>query len=119
MQKAKALSIGRPSNGRMSLDRKIDMWVDQKSRKDSDSKRWHFCIWYPMSGEKAQRVFFWDDSKENCGVVFFPEPTNFSRLRQAIEKLAADSTLREKHRKQLRFPLQRYYSDYGAFPEEK
>jgi hypothetical protein len=94
-------------------------WVDQKSRKDSDGNRWHFCIWYAMSPEKAERVFFWDDEKENCGVVFFTGATHFSKLKRLIEKLTADPALREKHRKALRFPLQRYYADYGVFPEEK
>jgi len=94
------------------------MWVDQKSRKDRDGKRWHFCVWYAVPTAKLQRVFFWDDTMENCGVVFSAGSTNFSRLKPVIEKLVADPSLREKHRKQLRFPLERHYSDYGAFPEE-
>ncbi|HEX5211276.1 MAG TPA: hypothetical protein VFW22_06035 [Pseudolabrys sp.] len=96
------------------------MWVDQKARKDSDGKRWHFCIWYDLAllAAPPQRVFFWDDKKENCGVVFVSPSASFPRLKQLIDKLAADPALRDKHRKELRFPLQRHYSDYGAFPEE-
>jgi len=45
--------------------------------------------------------------------------THSSRLKRLIEKLVADPTLRKKHRKQLQFPLERHYSEYGAFPEEK
>jgi hypothetical protein len=97
------------------------MWVEQKSRKDSDGKRWHFCIWYALSaGVNAERVFFWDDQRENCGVVIFSAGgKHFSRLKQLIQKLAPDPALRQKHRRPLRFPLERHYSDYGGFPEEK
>ena len=101
------------------------MWIDQKPRKDSRGKRWHFCIWYPLSGGRelstAQRLFFWDDKKENCGVVVHAagRGQSFPRLKQLINKLVADPSLREKHRKDLRFPLERHYADYGAFPEEK
>ena len=107
-------------NRGVKVYRSIDMWVDQKSRKDSDGKSWHFRIWYALS-TSAERVFFWDDQKENCGVVIFPAGSGatFSRLRQLIEKLVADAALREKHRKPLSFPLERHYADYGAFPEEK
>jgi hypothetical protein len=35
-----------------------------------------------------------------------------------IEKLVADPDLRAKHQRELRFPLERHYEEYGAFPEE-
>lgn len=65
-------------------------------------------------------MFFWDDNKEHCGAVIFAagRGTSIPRLKQLIDKLLADPALRDKHRKQLRFPLERHYSDYGAFPEE-
>jgi hypothetical protein len=97
---------------------KIIMWVDQKSRKDSNGKQWNFRVWYGLPSGQSKRVFFWDESKEDCGVVFCAAWTHFSRLKQLIEKLVADPSLREKHRKELRFPLERHYSEYGAFPEE-
>jgi len=33
-------------------------------------------------------------------------------------KLTKDPVLRQKHYKELRFPLERYYPEYGAFPGE-
>jgi hypothetical protein len=36
-----------------------------------------------------------------------------------MDKLVADPELREQYRRDLSFPLERYYSEYGAFPEEK
>src|ERR1019366_1488732 len=101
------------------------MWKDEQPRKDSNGKRWNFRIWHDVWSENkvlmAQRVFFWDDSKSHCGVgavctwiglALFP-------AKQTIGKLVADPALREQYRKDLRFPLERYYSDFGAFPEEK
>jgi len=100
------------------------MWQDEQRRKDSNGKRWHFRIWSDVWSEgrllMAERVFFWDDSKSYCGVVLFKagSEVHFSRLKQLIGKLASDPALREQYRRELRFPLERYYSDYGAFPEE-
>jgi hypothetical protein len=101
------------------------MWKDEQPRKDSSGKRWNFRIWYDSwTADKpvmAERVFFWDDSKSHCGVVLFVtgSDVHFSRLKQFMGKLVADPALREQHRRDLHFPLERYYSDYGAFPEEK
>jgi hypothetical protein len=100
------------------------MWQDEQRRKDSNGKRWNFRIWADVWTEDkvlmAERVFFWDDSKSHCGVVLFKagSDVHFSRLKQLIGKLVSTPTLREQHRRHLRFPLERYYSDYGAFPEE-
>lgn len=67
----------------------------------------------------AQLVFR-DDSKSHCGVVLFPvgSDVHFSRLKKLIEKLVADSALRKQYYRDLRFPLERYYSDYECFAEE-
>jgi hypothetical protein len=103
----------------------LKMWVPQKSQRDQNGKRWHFCIWYSLSdvnrASRTIRVFFWDDKKEDCGVVIILSAggTHFSRFKLLIKKLLADPALRKKHRRELRFPLERHYSDYGAFPEEK
>jgi hypothetical protein len=68
----------------------------------------------------AERVFFWDDTKSFCGVVVFPpgKDVHFSRLRALIKKLVSDPDLRNQYRRELHFPLERHYSDYGVFPEE-
>ena len=72
------------------------MWVDQKSRKDRDGTLWHFCIWTALRTD-AERIFFWDDKKQNCGVVIFltGHGKHFSRLKQLIEKLLADPAFRK------------------------
>ena len=101
------------------------MWVNQQPRRDTTGKRWNFRIWHDVWTEakvvSAERLFFWDDKKTYCGVVLFPpgSTVHFSSLKKLIEKLVADPALRRLHRSDLRFPLGRYYSEYGAFPEEK
>jgi hypothetical protein len=99
------------------------MWTDQKSRKDKSGKRWNFCYWYSgqTSAHRASaRLFFWDDSKTDCGVVLFlPGSTvRYSRIKDVINKLVADPANREDHKRQLNFPLERHYSEYPTFPEE-
>ena len=96
------------------------MWYEQKPRRDKNGKRWNFVIWSDLHGW-AERLFFWDDEQEFCGVILFPPGRDvyFKRLKQLMEKLVADSALRKQHRRDLQFPLERYYSEYGAFPEEK
>lgn len=100
------------------------MWKDEPPQRDSTGKRWHFRIWYDVWTEDkvlmAERVFFWDDAKSFCGVVVFPAGTNvhFSRLRALVKKLVSDPDLRSQYRRELHFPLERHYSDYGVFPEE-
>jgi hypothetical protein len=39
-------------------------------------------------------------------------------LHDFIEKLTASAALRQKYLRNLDFPLERYYSMYGVFPEE-
>ena len=98
--------------------------MDQKPRKEQKGKRWNFCIWYEVWTEErvvsAQRLFFCDDKKTDCGVVLFlPGSTvHFSRIKKLIEKLVANPTVRKHYQRDLRFPLDRSYSEYGAFPDE-
>lgn len=68
----------------------------------------------------AERVFFLDDSRSFCSVVLLPPgpDVHFSRLKTLIKMLVADPALRNQYRRELCFPLQRHYSDYGAFLEE-
>jgi len=73
-----------------------------------------------VNRKRIVRVFFWNDERDSSGIVLFPPGarTNFSALHNLIDKLAADPKLRAKHQRKLRFPLERYYSEYGALPEE-
>lgn len=105
------------------------MWWDHqnldKPRRDKSGKRWNFRVWHESWTEDkslyAQRVFFWDDKKDFCGVVLLlpGKALHVRDLHSLIGKLAADACLRAKHKRDLRFPLERHYSEYGAFPEER
>jgi hypothetical protein len=66
----------------------------------------------------VERVFFWDDKQEFCGVVLISPGVHVSALHRLIQKLVAEPALREEHQRALRFPLERHYSEDGAFPEE-
>jgi hypothetical protein len=81
---------------------------------------WHEA-WTEDEVLTAERLFFWMTENRNAGVILFPpgSTVHFSRLWQMMEKLAKDAPLREKHFRKLRFPLERHYSEYGVFPEEK
>jgi hypothetical protein len=97
-----------------------------RPRKDKSGKRWNFRVWHEVWTEDnvvvlAERIFFWDDKREFCGVVLLPKKvhgTHVSRLRSLIEKLVAEPGFRSQHKRDLKFPLERHYSDYGVFPEE-
>jgi hypothetical protein len=99
------------------------MWWDHqnlnKPRTDKTGKRWNFRVWHEVvQGRHVERVFFWDDTREFCGVVLPSPSLHVSRLHALIQNLVADPALREKHKRELSFPLDRHYSDYPVFPEE-
>lgn len=68
----------------------------------------------------AQRLFFWNQDKNECGVVVLPpgKTINYSRVKSLMQKLVADAVLREKHRRELEFPLEQHYSEYDSLLEE-
>jgi hypothetical protein len=99
------------------------VWWDyqnlNKPRKDKTGKRWNFRVWTHVSPVRhVERVFFWDDKREFCGVVFVSPAIHVSALHRLIQDLVADPALRKKYQRELRFPLERHYSEFGAFPEE-
>jgi hypothetical protein len=99
------------------------MWWDHqnldKPRRDKRGKRWNFRVWHgTYQGRHAERIFFWDDKREFCGVVLISPSVHVSRLHQFIEKLVADPDFRAQHKRDISFPLERHFSEYGAFPEE-
>ena len=73
-----------------------------------------------VKNKNVARVFFWDDERDVCGVKTFgpDERTHVTALHAFIQKLISSSDLRQKDNRDLRFPLERHYSDYGGFPEE-
>jgi hypothetical protein len=100
------------------------MWWDHqnldKPRRDKTGKRWNFRVWHEVNASgHHERVFFWDDKQEYCGIVLISPGIHVSKLHRLIDRLVADPALRAKHRRELGFPLDRHYSEFGAFPEEK
>ena len=99
------------------------MWWDRQnlnqSRTDREGRRWNFRVWNDfVNGKMVERIFYWDDQRDVTGVVFFNPGVHVSRLQKVIQQLVASEELRDKYRRDLRFPLERHYRDYGAFPEE-
>lgn len=104
------------------------MWWDHqnldKPRTDKSGARWNFRVWHDVftAGRvvSVARVFFWDDRRDVTGVVLLgPDSNQHVRdIHNLIEKLVASKELRTTHIRDLRFPLERHYADYGAFPEE-
>jgi hypothetical protein len=68
-----------------------------KPRKDKTGKRWNFRVWHdvcPRVGH-VERVFFWDDKREFCGVVIVSPGIHVSRLHALIQNLLADPVLQK------------------------
>ena len=101
------------------------MWWDQQNlgqpRVDKTGARWHFAVWHDLIDRShVARVFFWDDQRSFTGVLIIPAGgrTDVQALHDWIQKLAADPALRNQCQRALRFPLERHYSFFGAFPEQ-
>ena len=101
------------------------MWWDNQNldspRELKDGRHLHFRVWHDIvESQHVTRVFFWDDDRKETGVALLApgNRTDVSALRALIQKIAADPELRSTYARELRFPLERHYSDYGAFPEE-
>lgn len=68
-------------------------------------KRWNFREWHDFAGESfRESIFFWDDEKENTGVVHFDPGVHVSRIHRTIKKLVEDTAFREANSKAIRFP---------------
>jgi hypothetical protein len=98
-------------------------WQPLATKQDRRGKRWNFSYWNTfsfLSTVKAQRLFFWDDEFEECGVILFHGGSTrpYPQIQNLADKLVADQRLRAQHRRELRFPLERYYAEFGSFPEE-
>ena len=95
--------------------------ISAKRGRTKKGTKWNFRVWHDtVNRKRVARVFFWNDERDSSGIVLFPPGarTNFSALHSLIEKLVADPKIRAKHQRELRFPIERYYSVYGALPEE-
>ena len=94
-------------------------------RRDKSGRRWNFRVWNEVftvgKSLSVARVFIWDEDRKSTGVVLLgPDVKKHVRdLHGLIDKLLASEQLRALHRRELRFPFERFYAEYGAFPEEQ
>jgi hypothetical protein len=105
------------------------MWWDYQNldapRTDKSGKKWNFRVWHEVFTSRrtvsVARIFFWDERRSSTGVVLLgPDVNHHVRdLHALIQKLVASEELRSAHRRELRFPLERFYAEYGVFPEEQ
>jgi len=105
------------------------MWWDSQNlnqtRKSKSGEKLYFRVWHDVFTLQrtlsVTRIFFWNEKRTQQGVVLLgPDANQHVRdIHALIEKLVADPQLRAKHERALRFPIERHYADYGAFPEEK
>jgi hypothetical protein len=101
------------------------MWWDYQNlnatHTDKSGDKWHFRVWHEtVNMRHVARVFFWNDAQHSSGVVLLSGETrsDVRYLHTLIQKLAADARLRARYQREIRFPLERHYEQYGAFPEE-
>jgi hypothetical protein len=105
------------------------MWWDSQNldapRRDKKGRRWNFRVWHDVFTVdrtlSVARVFFWDEDRNSTGVVLLAPDANkhIRDLRGLIDKLLASEELRAAHSRELRFPFERFYAEYGAFPDEQ
>ena len=91
-------------------------WSNQNLERpvrSSDGRLWYFRVWHDhVDGVYMQRIFFWDESCADTGCAEFPsdQALHVSQIKQRIRKLVTDVAYRERHRRVLEFPVERYYS---------
>lgn len=95
------------------------MWWNHQnvdsSRTDRTGQLWHFRVWHDhVSGTYIQRIFFWNESQSESGVIELVghKTRHVSRLKQIIAKLLVSRGYRARHRRQLQLPVERNYSMY-------
>ena len=99
-------------------------WTPLSDKRDRDGKRWHFSYWYTFNSNsdvRAQRLFFWGDQHDECGVVIMQgnKSQPYTAIKNLVMKLVSEPSLRNRYRRALRFPLERHYAEFGSFPEEQ
>jgi hypothetical protein len=102
------------------------MWWDYQNlnavRSDKSGTKWHFRVWHDVVASRhVARVFFWEEKRRISGVVLLSgdSRSDVRYLHGLIQKRVADPKLRAKHQRQIDFPLERHYQEYGTFPEER
>ena len=92
------------------------MWWDgqnlDKTLAGPDGTRWLFRVWHgTVEGVYCQRLFFWNESKTETGLVELrgSETLHVSRVKQRLARIAGDAAYRERFARQLAFPLERHW----------
>ena len=78
-----------------------------------DGTAWHFSVWHDhVDGTYTQRVFFWDELREQSGVVELAGPSvlHVRRIRDLEKRIARDTEYRARWLRRLDFPLERHWS---------
>lgn len=89
-------------------------------RRDAEGRLWHFRVWHDfVEGRYLQRIFFWDDPRQDTGMAEFAgdQALHVTRLRQRISKLVSDPDYRRRFHRPLVFPVERHYGG-GEPPAE-
>lgn len=96
------------------------MWWNYQNldtpRTDRTGRAWHFRVWHgDAEGVWTQRIFFWNESRSETGVVELAgdKTLHISRLKQVIAKLVASPDFRSRYRRKIEFPVERRYAAYA------
>jgi hypothetical protein len=93
-----------------------------RSKQDKQGKKWNFSYWHTgiFTPIRAQRLFFWDDDRTETGVLTWvgPATRRYTEIAKIAEKLAREPNFRRLNLRDLRFPLDRYYGEFGSFADE-
>ncbi len=83
----------------------------EKPVRANDGRLWHFRVRQDfVNGVYSQRIFFWDEDCREMGCVELPQALHISKIKQKLKKLVADASYRKQFRRELKFPVERYYS---------
>jgi hypothetical protein len=77
-----------------------------------DGIKWHFLVWHDsVEGIRTQRIFFWDESRTQTGLVELRgnKTLHVKRIKDRLAKIAKDRMYRNKHLRPLEFPIERYW----------
>ena len=84
-------------------------------RKDAAGEVWHFRVWHDhVQGLYIQRVFFWNETKTQTGVIEMKsdQVRHISRLKQVIAKLVKNPEYRARYNHEIEFPVEHKYAAY-------
>jgi hypothetical protein len=77
-----------------------------------DSTKWYFLVWSgSIDSVRIQRIFFWNESKTETGLVELreDETLHIKRIKDRFAKIAKDRAYRRQFIRPLEFPIERYW----------